>query len=114
MARLPRLAIAGLPHLVIQRGHNGQIVFADAVDRASYRAALREAAGKAGVAIHAYALLDAQVRMLVTPESPQALSSLMQSVGRRYTAGFNRRHGRSGTLWDGRFRATVIDAPTYL
>jgi len=114
MARLPRLAVAGLPHLVVQRGHNAQGIFIDAIDRATYRTALRDAARKAGVAIHAYGLLDGQVRLLVTPESPQALSAMMQSVGRRYTAGFNQRHGRSGTLWDGRFRATVVDAPVYL
>ncbi|WP_298828857.1 transposase [uncultured Piscinibacter sp.] len=110
MARLPRLCVPGLPHLVEQSGHNAQPVFLDGVDRGSYRAALARAAVDCGVAIHAYCLEPGRVLLLATPREAEGLSRVMQRVGRRYTAEFNRRHGRSGTLWAGRFRATVLDA----
>jgi putative transposase len=109
MARLPRLAFAGRPHYLVQRGHNGAPVFLDAADRAAYLAILREAAATHRVAIHAYALGDTEIRLLATPDEAPALSQWMQAVGRRYVAGFNRRHGRSGTLWSGRFRSTVVE-----
>lgn len=114
MARLPRLAVAGQPHLVEQCGHNGQPVFRDAADRAAYRAALEEAAASCGVAVHAYSLDTGRVLLLATPRDVDGLSRTMQRIGRRYTAGFNRRHGRSGTLWAGRFRATVVEAEWHL
>lgn len=101
-----------MPHLIEQSGHNGQAVFGDAGDRAAYRGFLAEAAGAEGVAIHAYCLDARRVLLLASPREPVALSRMMQSVGRRYTAWFNRRHARSGTLWAGRFRATVVDPQT--
>ena len=114
MARLPRLAAPGLAHLVMQRGNSGQRVFVDEADRARYLQLLAEAARAAQVAIHAYALTDSEVLLLATPADAQGLSRLMQAIGRRYVSEFNRRHGRSGTLWDGRFRATAIEAETQL
>lgn len=109
MARLPRLALPGYAHYVIQRGHNGQQVFLDAGDRAAYRAALVAAAGVERVQLHAAALLDGEVQLLVTPDEASGLSRFMQAVNRRFVAAFNRRQGRSGTLWDGRFRAAVVE-----
>jgi putative transposase len=109
MARAPRVVVAGELHYVLQRGHNQQAVFVDDVDREAYLGMLRDAARHHGVAIHAYALLDAEVQLLATPRSSESLSRLMQSLGRRYVAAFNRRHGRSGTLWEGRFRTCVAD-----
>jgi putative transposase len=113
MARLARLAAAAEVHLLIQRGHNGQAVFVDPSDRETYLQLLREAAAMNQVAIHAYALTENEVMLLATPGDASGLSRMMQSLGRRYVAGFNRRQGRSGTLWDGRFRATVIEAEHY-
>lgn len=110
MARAPRLALAGELHYLIQRGHNQQAVFADDHDREAYLAMLRDAAAQAGVAIHAYALLPAAVHLLATPAQGQSMSRMMQSLGRRYVGATNRRHGRSGTLWEGRFRAGLVDA----
>ena len=109
MARLPRLALPGFAHYVIQRGHNGQPVFVDARDRDAYRNALAGAAATEPVQVHAWALLDSEVQLLVTPTEPGALSRFMQALNRCYGAGFNRRHGRSGTLWDGRFRAALVE-----
>jgi len=110
MARLPRLAVGGQAHFIIQRGHGACAVFADDADRADYRAALREAAAAERVQVHAYALLPAEVQLLATPPEPAALSRLMQALGRRYVGAYNRRHGRRGTLWDGRFHCGVVES----
>lgn len=114
MSRLPRLAVGGHPHLVLQRGLPSQPIFVDESDRRLFVDLLRDAARQHHVDVHAYALLDDQVRLLVTPASAGDLSVLMQSIGRRYVAAFNRRHMRSGTLWQGRFRAAVVDAAAWL
>lgn len=110
MARLARLCIAGQLHLVIQRARDGEPVLADAADTDTYLAYLREAATAAGVALHAFVLLPTQVRLLVTPNNDSALGMMLQATGRRFVSAYNRRHRRSGTLWDGRFHATVVDA----
>ncbi|MEY8876094.1 MAG: transposase [Leptothrix sp. (in: b-proteobacteria)] len=114
MARQPRLALAALPHHVLQRGQQHVPVFVDDDDRRAYLQALHEAAANERIAIHAYVLLDDQVQLLLTPPSAEGLSRLMQAVGRRYVGAYNRRHGRAGTLWDGRFRAAVVDAQSHL
>lgn len=114
LARLPRLAIAGRPHLILQRALPSQPAFLDDEDRRAFLAALRSAAAAGRVAVHAYALLDHEVRLLATPPDAAALGRLMQALGRSYVGGFNRRHGRRGTLWDGRFRTTVLDEETLL
>jgi putative transposase len=115
MARLPRLVVPGYAHLVCQRGHNGGAVFVDAIDRGNYRAALNEAAAREGVQLHALALLDREVLLLVTPTQAASLGRFMQAVGRRYVSAYNRRHRHTGTLWDGRFRCGVIEpGPTRL
>lgn len=114
MARLARLSLAGLPHLVEQSGHNGRPVATDAADRAAYRDFLARAAAETGLAIHAYCIEPARVLLLVTPPTDDALSRTIQRVGRSYTVWFNRRHGCSGTLWAGRFRATVIEPQSEL
>jgi len=110
MARLPRLAIAGQAHLLWLRGHNGQAVFADAADRHAFLAVLNAACKQHEVALHAYALLSSEVWIVATPTATSGLSRAMQALGRRYAAAFNRRHARRGSLWDGRYRAAVIEA----
>jgi putative transposase len=114
MARLPRLSAPGWPHLLIQRGHNRQPVFIDDADRQHFLDLLNEGAKAHHVSVHAYSLLDAEVRLLVTPKESTALSRLMQTLGRRYGSAFNRRHGHIGGLWEGRFKATVIEPERYL
>lgn len=113
MARLPRLAVPGHPHHLIQRGNNGQPIFVDDDDRRMYRTMLRDAAAAHTVAVHAYVLMDNHVHLLVTPEKEGALSLMMQALGRRYVSWFNRRHQRSGTLWEGRFRGCVIESERF-
>jgi putative transposase len=108
MARLPRLAVAGQAHLALMLGHSAQPVFVDDDDRRQFLVALRESALQHGVAVHACALQSTEVLLLLTPAADGALGALMQALGRRYGAAFNRRHGRRGTLWAGRFRTAVV------
>jgi putative transposase len=109
MARLPRLALPGFAHLVLLRGHNGEAVFRDEDDRATFLDALELAFKRDRVALHAYALLADRVWLLCTPTRDGDLSRAMQALGRRFAAAFNRRHDRSGSLWDGRYRSTVVE-----
>jgi putative transposase len=108
MARLTRLALAGQAHLLSLYGHSGQSVFLDDEDRRQFLAALREAAMQQRVAVHAYVLHANHVHLLATPATADGLGAMMQGLGRRYGAAFNRRHHRQGGLWSGRFRATVL------
>ncbi len=114
MARLPRLEVAGWPHLVVQRVHEGQFLARDDTDRQALLAALRDAARLHGLAIHAYAVCADHLHLLATPARDDSLSLTMQALGRRYVAAFNRRHARQGSLWSGRFRATVLDPAQFL
>jgi putative transposase len=114
MARLPRLALADHLHLVVQQGHNGRAVFLGDADRQDFLAMLNDAARAQQVAIHAYVLLDTEVRLLATPGQDDSLGRLMQALGRRYVSAFNRRHERTGTLWNGRFRSCVLQASAWL
>lgn len=113
MARLARLAQAGLTQHLIHRGHNRQPIVLDDEDRRSLLAALHECAATQKVAIHAYALMDNHLHLLVTPSTDEGVGRLMQSLGRRYVAGFNRRHGRSGSLWEGRYRGAPLEPQAY-
>ena len=114
MARLPRLTVPGHLHHVIQRGNNGQVVFADATDHELLLALIDEHARKHRVALHAYVLMANHFHLLATPETNEGIPQLMQSVGRRYVRSFNVRHGRTGTLWEGRYKSTIIQAERYL
>ncbi|MBY0409122.1 MAG: transposase [Burkholderiaceae bacterium] len=113
MARQPRLTLPGYPHHIIQRGNNRQMIFADAQDFESMRAILAENAKKYCVAVHAYVLMDNHFHLLATPSTVEALPLMMQAVGRSYVRRFNQRHGRTGTLWEGRYRSTLIEAKRY-
>jgi putative transposase len=114
MARLPRLTLAGLPHHAIQRGNNRQPIFVDRADHEKLLALLADSATRFGVAVHAYVLMDNHFHLLATPETATGLPQLMQAVGRSYVRYFNDRHGRSGTLWEGRYRSTLIQTERYL
>lgn len=114
MARLPRLTVPGYPHHVIQRGNNRQSLFVDRDDYLYLLEVLAEGAQKYDVAVHAYVLMSNHFHLLATPADESSLPSLMQSLGRRYVRRFNDRHGRSGTLWEGRYKATIIESERYL
>ncbi|WP_043366864.1 MULTISPECIES: transposase [Cupriavidus] len=114
MARLPRFSPTGLPALVLQRGNNRQPVFLGPDDYVHYLDCLRMAAREHDLAIHAYALRPNHVHLVATPRQADSLSLTMQAVGRRYARYFNRAAGRTGTLWDGRFRSAVFDPAQWL
>jgi putative transposase len=114
MARLPRLTLADQPHHVIQRGNNRQPIFVDRADRERLLALLADNVPRFGVSLHAYVLMDNHFHLLATPSTAEGLPLLMQAVGRGYVRWFNDRHGRSGTLWEGRYRSTVIQAERWL
>lgn len=114
MARLARLAVGGLPHHIVHRGHNGQSVFLDVADREFFCHLLLEVGREHAVALHAYVLMDSDFHLLLTPVHATDLSRLMQGLGRRYVRYFNDRYGRKGTLWEGRYRSTLLQAERYL
>lgn len=115
MARLPRLAVGGQAHHVLLRGHNAQPVFIDDDDRAALLAVARERSAAEEVSVHGYALLANEIHLLLTPRvQASAMSRFVQVLARQHGARFNRRHEREGTLWSGRFRASVVDPDEWL
>lgn len=110
MARLARLSIPGVAHYLLQRGHNGGLIVRDAVDTELLLQTLREAARASGLALQAYAVTGQELHVLATPDTDTGTSRAMQALGRRYAASFNRRHARTGGLWDGRFRSALVEA----
>jgi putative transposase len=114
MARLPRLTLAGYPHHVIQRGNNRQPIFAAVADYQQLLSLLEENAKKFEVEIHAYVLMMNHFHLLATPKTEKGLPLLMQAVGRSYVRYFNGLQKRSGTLWEGRYRSTLIETERYL
>lgn len=114
MARLPRLTLPGYPHHVIQRGNNRQAIFASTPDYRMLLDLLDENARKFDVAIHAYVLMSNHFHLLATPQSVDGLPQMMQAVGRRYVRYFNDSQKRSGTLWEGRYKSTLIQAERHL
>jgi putative transposase len=114
MARLPRLTLPGYPHHIIQRGNNRQAIVADSADYELLLALVDEHARKNRVALHAYVVMTNHFHLLATPEDADGIPLLMQGVGRSYVRHFNRRHGRSGTLWEGRYRSALIQAERHL
>ncbi len=114
MARLPRLIIPGYPHHVIQRGIDRQAIFRDAADHEAMRALLAEQSRAHGVALHAYVLMPDHFHLLVTPSQAEGLARMMQGIGRAYVRHFNQRAGRSGTLWEGRYRCAPLQPETAL
>lgn len=114
MARLPRLTLPGHLHHILQRGNNRQPIFADREDYETMLALLVDNAPRHGIAVHAYVLMGNHFHLLATPSTAEGLPQWMQAVGRRYVQYFNRRHGRTGTLWEGRYRCAILEPERYL
>ena len=114
MARRARLELAGIPHLVLQRGNNGAPCFFVEQDYRFYLQYLREASTRYSCAIHAYVLMSNHVHLLVCPSTEHGLSLMMRLLGSRYVQYVNRVHRRTGTLWEGRFRSNLIESERYL
>lgn len=114
MARLPRLTLPGYPHHVIQRGNNRQAIFSADADYRLLLDLLMDNAQKFAVEVHAYVLMSNHFHLLATPSTEDGLPQMMQAVGRRYVRHFNDAQGRSGTLWEGRYKSTLIQTERYL
>lgn len=114
MARQPRIDLPGIPQHIVQRGNNRMPCFIDDEDRARYRQLLHEALLATGCRLHAYVLMDNHVHLLATPPTAGEIGRLMQKVGRKYVSQFNACHGRTGTLWEGRYKACLVDTTDYL
>jgi putative transposase len=114
MARLPRYFVPGVAQHIIQRGNNRQACFHTPEDFTAYCAALARLNAECGVAIHAYVLMTNHVHILATPSAPSSIPKLMQRLGSRYVGHVNHRYGRSGALFEGRYRSTVVDTDVYL
>ncbi len=99
---------------MILRGNDRQVIVRDEADRRLLLDLLEQHAKAQGVEIHAYVLMDNHLHLLVTPRRDRALPLMMQAVGRTYVRAFNQRHGRTGTLWEGRYRSTLIQTDRYL
>lgn len=114
MPRGLRYALTDVAQHVVQRGNNRQRTFFSDEDCDYYLRALGEAAAKHGCAIHAYVLMPNHVHLLMTPLQSNAISRVIQSVGRRYVRYVNERHTRTGTLWEGRHKASLVASEAYL
>lgn len=114
MARLPRLSLAGQVHHVLQRGNNRQPIFTNAEEHVAMLELLALACRSGGVELHAYVLMPNHFHLLLTPPEEGALSRALQAVGRSYVRRFNQAHGRSGTLWEGRYRSTLLQPERHL
>jgi len=114
MPRLPRVQPVGLAQHVIQRGNNSAACFFAEADYLAYLHWLKESSERCRVAVHAYALMTNHVHLLVTPGETGALAAMMQRLGRHYVHYINKQYGRSGTLWERRYRASLVDAEDYL
>lgn len=114
MPRAPRIEVPGFPQHLVQRGNDRQPCFYTDGDRYRYLEDLREIASKLGCAIHAYVLMTNHVHLLATPRECGDLGRMMQALGRRYVRYVNDRYGRSGSLWEGRFKACLVDSDRYV
>ncbi len=114
MARLPRYSIPEQPQHIIQRGNNRMDIFRGDGDYRFYLRCMADASKNCDVRIHAYVLMTNHVHLLASPHRRDSISKMMQSIGRKYVQYFNQAYERTGTLWEGRYRSTVIDSEKYL
>ncbi len=114
MARLPRFVIPGHPQHVIVRGNNRQEIFCAEADYRFYLEKLKAACDKHQCDIHAYVLMTNHVHLLITPHKEDGIGKAMQMIGRYYVQYYNFCYRRTGTLWEGRYKATLIDTEAYL
>src|SRR5688500_13939065 len=110
MARQLRQVLPGIALHVIQRGVNRAACFRAEADYLVYLSHLRQLSARHECTLHAYCLMTNHVHLLLTPGDEESCSALMRDLGRRYVPYFNRRHGRTGTLWEGRFHSCMVES----
>lgn len=114
MARKPRFYLKGIPCHIVQRGNNRQACFFCDEDFGFYINSLQAALQRYNVQLHAFVLMTNHVHLLLTPDDTEGISRVMQSVGRDYVRYVNKHYQRSGTLFEGRHKASLIDSEQYL
>ncbi|HUW25172.1 MAG TPA: transposase [Gallionella sp.] len=114
MPRRSRIHIDGVPLHIVQRGHNRQPCFFAEEDYYTYLHWLSEALHKEHCALHAYALMTNHVHLLLTPKDANDVPNLIIALGRRFVQYINTTYRRTGTLWDSRYKSSLIQAETYL
>jgi putative transposase len=114
MSRKSRFLLPGMPQHVIQRGHNREPCFFAEEDYQRYLHDAHEAALKNRLQIHSYVLMTNHVHLLVTPEQPFSVMHAMQDLGRKYVRYINHSYKRTGGLWEGRYKASLVDSEAYL
>lgn len=114
MPRKPRYFLPNVPVHIVMRGNNRKVIFAEQADYQAFLSWFKEAAAKHSCQVHAYVLMSNHVHLLISSDNPKSLSKLPQDIGRRYVPYFNHKYDSSGTLWEGRFKASSIDSECYL
>lgn len=114
MPRKPRFFLSHAPNHVVQRGRNRDAVFFESTDYYFYLDKLREALDKYQVCLHAYVLMTNHVHLLMSSINETGISQVMQYVGRYYVPYINHKYGYSGSLWEGRFKSSLVDSEAYL
>jgi putative transposase len=113
MPRRKRILLAGMPYHLVQRGHNRSHCFYDDADKACYLSILETYLTAFNIQLHAFVLMNNHIHLLLTANQHGAISKLMQNLGRDYVHYFNKRYQRVGTLWDGRFKDSLVDTDQY-
>ena len=113
MPRPARLNLPGIPQHITQRGNNRQACFFASADYALYLSLLTGACRKHRCTVHAYVLMTNHVHLLITPETPMGVSLVFRDLGRDYVRQFNKAYHRTGTLWEGRFKSSLVDKEAY-
>jgi putative transposase len=114
MPRTARVVLPHYPHHIVQRGHNRQVTFAERSDFARYLATLQEFKAQYGVKVYAFCLMTNHVHLLLSPDDPLAIGRLMKRLAGRQTRYHNSLEGRSGTLWEGRYKSSLVQREDYL
>lgn len=114
MPRMARVALPHYPHHIVQRGHNRQVIFAEPLDYLRYIETLREFKERFGVEVYAFCLMTNHVHLLLSPRESSSLAKLMKRLGGRQTRYCNRLEGRTGTLWEGRYKSSLVARDNYL
>jgi putative transposase len=114
MPRMARVVLPHYPHHIVQRGHNRQVIFAERQDYQRYLDTLREFKKEYGVAVYAFCLMTNHVHLLLAPREPTGLAKLMKRLAGRQTRHHNRLERRSGTLWEGRYKSSLVQRDDYL
>jgi putative transposase len=114
MPRRPRIFVEGLPLHIVQRGTGRRPIFEDETDYQQFLLLATDAAHRYGLWVHAWVLMPNHIHLLATPARADTATRALQLIGNRYVQTFNRRHSRVGTLWQGRYRASLVDSDAYL